>query len=92
MLYIKVNWMHASAGDPVILYSELNAERWEQRKVEVFADGRVGYAGSNSEFGGTQLSLEPLLSLDEINSDAQFDGCLISGAEFQKVWEEATSR
>lgn len=35
--------------EPVMLYSELNDDMWETRKVEVYADGRSDFA--NSEGG-----------------------------------------
>src|SRR5262249_25192281 len=37
--WIRVEWRHDSPDDPVVLYSELDAERWETRKVDVYADG-----------------------------------------------------
>ncbi len=44
MKYIKVKWLHSHPDEPVLLYSELDKDRWETRKVEVFADGRIGFA------------------------------------------------
>lgn len=90
MNYIKVQWKHTSPNDPVVLYSELDAARWEVRKVEVFPDGRMGYAASNSAFGGSGLSKEPIPSLAEIAADPQFDPIVISRTEFEAVWENAT--
>jgi hypothetical protein len=92
MTYIKVAWRHTSLDDPVLLYSELDGGRWEIRKVEVFPDGSMGYAASNSSFGGTDLGKVPVPSLSAINTSAEFDAQLITSAEFEKVWEEATKR
>lgn len=44
MQYIKVKWVHPPNEYPVMLYSELDDRRYEIRKVEVFADGRMQYA------------------------------------------------
>jgi hypothetical protein len=44
MTYIKVGWKHGHHDYPVILYSELDARRFEVRKVEVFRNGRCGWA------------------------------------------------
>lgn len=90
MSYIKVAWLHASPDDPVILYSELDHARWEVRKVEVFADGRVGCAGSNSALGGTELGLAPVPPLEEIALDPQFDPQEITREQFEVIWESAT--
>jgi hypothetical protein len=43
---------------PVVLYSELDDNRFEVRKVEVFRDGRLGYADAVRSSGGTGLGLE----------------------------------
>ena len=91
MHYIKVTWTHSSAKGPVLLYSELDEERWETRKIEVFVDGRMGHAASDRAFGGTELGSAPVSSLAEINEDSQFSAAEIASAEFQQVWEEATS-
>jgi hypothetical protein len=90
--YIRVAWRHSSLSDPTLLYSELDDERWEVRKVEVFRGGMLGYASSNSTFGGTELGTTPVPPLGEINQNTEFDGEVITSAEFQKVWEEATTR
>ena len=73
MTYIKVKWFHASPDDPVLLYSELDSERWEKRKVEVFRDGHCGYASANQATDSTRLGEEPIPSLAEIAADAQFE-------------------
>jgi hypothetical protein len=45
MIYIKVKWSHSFPDEPILLYSELDRERCEIRKVEAFPGGRMGYAG-----------------------------------------------
>lgn len=36
MKYIKVIWMHSFDDEPTELYSEIDDERYETRKVEFF--------------------------------------------------------
>ncbi|WP_353885443.1 DUF6881 domain-containing protein [Acinetobacter bereziniae] len=36
MQYLKVEWMHDFLDEPIFLYSELDKNRNELRKVEVF--------------------------------------------------------
>jgi hypothetical protein len=67
--YVRVHWLHGSSDDPVELWSELDAHREETRKVEIWRDGRAGYASFDKEVGGAQLGKVALPMVDEINSD-----------------------
>lgn len=60
MKYILVKWKRNDLEDPVLLYSELNDDRWETRKVEVYSDGRMGYADRERRSGDTSIGLEPV--------------------------------
>ena len=84
--YIKVDWNHDFQDEPVLLLSELDSDRWETRKVEVFRDGRVGYASKEEEFGGTILGEKRTPSLFEIASDPQFEPVEITQEEFETAW------
>jgi len=86
MEYFKVLWKHNHADEPVWLYCEIDDERWETRKVEVFRDGTKGYAAQDVKMGGTGLGLEPTPSLAEIAVDPQFVPSVISKDEFERVW------
>ena len=85
-------WHHDSRDDPVLLYSELDAESWELRKVEVYADGRMDRADATSQTGNTWLSVEPLLPLDAIRAQPEFEPEAISAAEFQAIWNAAAQQ
>lgn len=87
MQYIKVKWMHSHRDEPMWLYSELNEDRWETRKVEVFPDGTCGFAGPGGAAATSKLSIEPLPTLEEIASDPQFSPQEISQQEFEEMWE-----
>ena len=89
MIYLKVKWKHSFSDEPVLLYSELDRQRWEVRKVEIFPGGRMGYAGPGSAVGGTDLGIEPIPSFEQIASDPEFEPEIISKAEFDKVWAKA---
>ncbi len=91
MTYLKVKWNHSFSDEPVLLYSELDRERWEVRKVEVFPSGRMGYAGPGGAIGGTQLSTEPLPSFERIAADPEFEPAVILKTEFDKIWAKATA-
>jgi hypothetical protein len=90
MTYIKVKWRHSCPNDPVLLWSELDSERLEKRKVEVFQDGRCGYAPGGEPFGPTRLGETPIPSLADIAKDAQFDPVEITMQEFEEAWAKRT--
>ncbi|WP_439542623.1 DUF6881 domain-containing protein [Hyphomicrobium sp.] len=89
MRYIRVKWIHNSAEDPIELWSELNDARWETRKVDVFRNDVLGYADAESSVGSTQLSIEPLPEIDEINEDSQFQAACTTRDEFERIWRAA---
>ena len=69
------------------MISELDANRWETRKVEIFADGSKGYARRGEEAGGTALGQLPVPPLQEIASDPQFLPEEITKDEFEAIWD-----
>ena len=86
MIYLKVLWKHNLVDEPCSLYSELDEDRWETRKVEIYADGTNGYASKEETCGDTKLSIEPLPTEEEIAADPQFIPSLIGRNEFDDVW------
>ena len=92
MLYIKVEWVHDFANEPVELYSELDDNRWEIRKVEIFRNGTGSYAWKGGASGSSQLSITPIPALQEIRRDPQFRPAEISKESFEDIWKKFTSR
>lgn len=88
VVYLRVQWHHDRPEDPVLLYSALDENRWETRKVDVWADGTGQVSDSREDEGvhSTWLGAVPTPPLAEINDDPQFDGVEISAAEFDEVW------
>jgi hypothetical protein len=91
MKYIKVKWIHSLPCEPIWLYSELNENRWETRKVEIFGDGSYGYASASASIGKTRLGKMPIPPLDKISEDAQFQPVEITKEEFDEVWMKRES-
>jgi len=91
--FIRVKWKHSSLvlEDPITFYSEFDGERWEVRKVEVFADGRLGYANARGTFGFTRLGEHPVPALAEMGRNPEFDPAEIAAAEFEAIWDKALS-
>jgi hypothetical protein len=86
MVYLKVTWVHEFDDEPFLLYSELDKNRSEIRKIEIYKDGSFGIATTNFEFGGTMLSKEPIPSIEDIKEDSQFLPCIITEYEFEEIW------
>ena len=93
MTYIKVKWIHTFPDEPVDIYSELDNDRWETRKIEFFADGTNRYVGEDvaSIDLDSELSEEPIPSLIEIAADPQFEPVEITKEEFEVVWLKCIS-
>lgn len=89
MRYLRVRWHHDSPEGPVLLYSEVDDEGWEVRKVDEYVNGRRDLAGNGVETGSTFLAEDRTPSLEEINADPQFDGAEISSEEFESTWDAA---
>jgi len=88
MTYIRVAWIHQHADEPVVLYGELDAQRFEVRKIEVFRDGSIGYANAEESTHGTRLGWEPVPELDVIARDPEFSPGEITHEEFEVLWRD----
>jgi len=88
MDYIQVKWIHSHPDEPILLFSEVDENGWETRKLEIFADNRVGFADATeaTTLTNTKLSREPLPSLTAISSDPQFQPVEITKDEFERLW------
>jgi len=96
MRWVQVVWLEAGLTDePVIIYSELAEDGYEQRRVEVYVNGRELWA---NESGGTVpggLAEKPVGELEEIRAasteEAVFVALSITEGEFEHRWVEARS-
>ncbi|MFL6073300.1 MAG: DUF6881 domain-containing protein [Mycobacteriales bacterium] len=91
MWYLKVHWHHDFADEPVVLYSEVGDDGYEVRKVDVFRDGRLGYADKSRSTGDTVLGEKPILGVDEIAAQDEFSPSVIEAHEFEHVWRRAVT-
>jgi hypothetical protein len=89
MNYLKVEWLHNFDDQPIELLSELDADRYETRKIERFRSGAMSFAGPEGESGTTWLGESPTPSMDEIAADPQFRVTSISKDEFERAWQSA---
>ncbi|TCP53394.1 hypothetical protein EV586_106143 [Tumebacillus sp. BK434] len=95
MEYLKCEWIHDDADEPILIYSEMDDERYEVRKIEFYRDGRYGYAYEDVEVGGVGVGLGevPVPTIEEIAEDefGHFVPMLISKDEFEEVWKDTVS-
>ena len=84
--YLRVRWEHDFADDPVDMISEIGPDGYERRKVEVFRDGRLGWADKDHEVGGTGLGRIAVPPLDEINAQEEFLASRVEAADFERAW------
>jgi hypothetical protein len=92
MKYQKVRWPHNFPNEPVWIYEEIGDEGNEQRKVEVYSDGSLGYASRTEDAHGTRLACEPIPSLTTIASNSEFEPTEISHEEFEMAWAKARAK
>ncbi len=87
--YVFVDWLHTAPDEPVHLYYELDADRYERRKVEEYRDGTLHTADASHGQGSTFLAWEPHPTLVEITEDPQFRVREVTVQEFEWVWSRA---
>ncbi len=101
MSYLKVHWRHDSEKQPVAFYCELDSERMEIRKVELFADGSLTYAYEKGASGNTLLAPLPMPTVEDLSNSPNYDpsesparnsrtsGALPGGGEGARIWRLA---
>lgn len=92
MHYVAVEWLHDALDQPVHLYYELGADRYERRKVEEYRDGRMHAADGSHGQGSTFLSWEPHPPVAEIEADPEFRLRQMTAQEFEGIWLRAKQR
>lgn len=89
MEYLRVRWIHPLSNEPVLLLSELDSDRYEVRKIEVFRDGRMGFASEAESAHGSRLGEAAVPPANEIAADPEFLIQSTSAEEFENAWRAA---
>ena len=90
--YELLEWIHDHEDEPCLIFSELDDERYETRKIEVFKDGRmVKVSEDNPARGSTGLAVLPVPSIEETNAitEEKLHAQEISAAEFEDLWNSS---
>lgn len=89
MKYILLKWFHNLNNEPYLIYSEIDNQRYEVRKVEVYKDGTIHKHDEQLTDSLTALGDVAFPeNLDEINQDKQFYAEYISREEFESIWNK----
>jgi hypothetical protein len=86
MTYLLVKWDHSSPDEPSVLYSEIDDQRMERRKIDIYPDGRWGFADDSEEAGGSGLGEAPMPSIEQLNADPDYEATQIDKDEFERLW------
>jgi len=73
----------------VTLWAELDEDRWEVRKVDVFRNGTLRWADCDHEDEDTALGDCPTPTLEEIAAEPEFKPRTVTKDEFEAVWRAA---
>lgn len=82
-------WHHDSPQDPIVLCEELDDERYDTRRLRIFADGRCEYYGSRRPGGSLEAATHPVPELKEIDAEEEFDLLAVSANQFESLWKAA---
>jgi len=89
MRHLRVLWHHDHDDEPVEIYSELDDEGYEVRKVEVFRNGRHDHADAGTSTGRTGSAEVPIPGIEEIAELDEFTPMWVTAEEFEAVWRKA---
>lgn len=88
--YILLEWSHDLDDEPYKIYSEIDDQRYEVRKIELYKNGTAYRC--DEKMIDPQIELADVVfpeDLDEISQDRQFFARYISKEEFEKMWEHS---
>ncbi|MFF2195756.1 DUF6881 domain-containing protein [Streptomyces sp. NPDC058157] len=87
--YVRLHWHHDSAEDPVLFLSELDADRYEIRRVQAHRDGQLDWADAHRETPTIGLGQAPVPDLAELNAQTEFHAEPITATDFETAWTRA---
>ena len=87
--YILSDWRSDDPEDPFIVFVQIDGERYLERIINVFHDGRVE---TESLWEEDPINISPPVpELQSINEADEFTACYVSASLFEAVWQEATN-
>jgi len=89
MKYIKIHWNHSFIDEPELIYSKINGERYEVKKVEIFKNGN--YIIYSKDVNSDRLAEGKYPQLEELNFKEELESMQaieISEKEFNEIWKK----
>ena len=87
MKYVRLKWNHTNPDEPVWIFSELDPDGKEVRKIECFRNGFCDIATASGSSGSAALMTLPLPDLSVLaHRDPEFIPLEITQEEFEEVW------
>jgi hypothetical protein len=87
MKYIRLKWNHENPDEPVWIFSEVDTDGREVRKIECFRNGFCDVATALGSSGTAALMTLPLPDLTVLaKRDPEFEPVEITKEEFDQVW------
>jgi hypothetical protein len=88
MKYVHIQWNHELPDAPTDVYSELDADRMEVRKIEMFNNQSIGFAEAGRSTENTSLRPTPLPYVSVLNQDPKAMARDLDWHEFDDLWEK----
>jgi hypothetical protein len=87
MKYVRLKWNHTNPDEPVWIFSELDSDGKEVRKIECFPNGFCDVATATQSSGTAALVTLPLPDLKMLaRRDPEFTPVEITREQFEEVW------
>ena len=87
MRYFKVHWVHSFEDEPEYIYSEIDEEGYETRKIELFKNGKhILYSDHINSDRLTEGKYPSLTELNYGNEAETMHTAEISNDEFTMIW------
>jgi len=87
MKYIRLKWNHTNPDEPVWIFSEIDSDGREVRKIECFRNGFCDVATATGSSGTAALMTMPMPDLLALSRrDPEFEPEEITREQFEEVW------
>ena len=93
MRYLLAEWTHQEEDEPYRIYSEMDEERRETRRVEFYRNGiTFSYGGERGNEGALRREPFPEDLRDLQTPEGEFSAREISPGLFYEIWNQAQER
>ena len=93
MRSLLAEWTHQEEDEPYLIYSEMDEERRETRRVEFYRTGiTLSYGGERGNEGALRREPFPEDLRDLQTPEGEFSAREISPGLFYEIWNQAQER